>query len=202
LAPTFEKIDGSAPTLGDIIPGGDSVGYGGEIIQTFDSDNYVDGYYTYYCEDMGKPEGAGWYDEDENCWNSKELGGKGIGVLFESGAATVQFSGKVVKGKSVIEVANSGLSYVSNPTPVEMDIQKFVPTTDGIGYGGEIIQTFDSENYVDGYYTYYCEDMGKSEGAGWYNEDEEKVTVPFTSGFGFLLDCGGDLTIELPAVLN
>ena len=202
LAPTFEKVDGSPVTLGDIVPVNDGSGFGTEIIQTFDEVNDVTGYYTYYCADMYKPEGAGWYDEDDNCCNDLEIGGAGIGILLDSPAATIQFAGAVTRGAKEVYVENSGFTYVANATPVEIDIQDFKVTTDGVGFGMEIIQTFDEINDVTGYYTYYCEDMYKPEGAGWYNEDDAKVTVPFAPGFGCLLDCQGDVTIELPKVLD
>ena len=65
-------------------PTGESAGFGGEAVQTFDETNDVTGFYTYYIEDSGAaPDGNGWYDDD-GVKVEDVIFAPGQGFLFES----------------------------------------------------------------------------------------------------------------------
>ena len=203
ITPTFEKIDGSALTLGDVIPSGADAGWGAEHITIFDSELYIAAAYTYYCEDMGMSDGAGWYnDEDSSFANAVSLGGFGRGVQIETQGSVVQFSGAVTSGTVSIPELNSGFVHICNPTPVAQSIQNFAVVGVDAGWGAEHITIYDEQLYISGAFTYYCEDMGMSDGAGWYSdEDTSFATKAFEPSEGFIFESQGGVSIELPAVL-
>jgi hypothetical protein len=205
LTPTFEKVDGGVATLGDFVPAGDDVGWGEEIIQAFNDTGALIGYYNFYCEEYGMEGGAGWYDEDGNQCNNTPLAdgkGAGISVCFESSSGVpMRFSGAVTKGKKIITDVIAGFTWIGNATPNELTIQDFIPVGDGVGWGEEIIQVFDETNGLAGYYNYYCEDYGMADGAGWYDEEGNRINLPVPAGHGFMFESAGNATIELPSVL-
>lgn len=188
-------------TLGDILPIGEEAGFGTELVTVFDANLDIAGEYTYYCADYGMDEGAGWYNEDGALCNSLQLGGNGMGVQIETQGATIQFAGSVAKGTVEIKGMTPGFSYVCNPTPIDQKLQNFVVIGDDAGFGTELITTFDENLDISGEYTYYCADYGMDAGAGWYNEDGERVDVTIPSASGFIFECQGGVSIELPAVL-
>ena len=201
VTPTFEKVDGSEPTFGDLVPAGDDAGWGGtEIIQTFDTEDGLAGYYVFYNEGMGYGP-TGWYDEEQNCVNDLPIGGKGIGMIFESAACPLRFCGAVGQGEQDLSGIQSGLTYVGNCTPIDHDIQDFKVTGDGAGWGGtEIIQTFDEGGGLVDYLVYWDEGMGYGD-TGWYNESNERVELPVPAGRAFIFESDGSFGLQLPASL-
>ena len=193
LGQQFQSVGGSSNPLSAIVPSGDFDEWGTDSIQVWDGSDYVD--YIYYGEDAGGvgADGlAGWGDVDQAEINETIVPGQGFWVNA-SGDATITVSGEVPSGNT-IDIA-AGLNLVSSPIPVEIDIQKVVPSGDFDEWGTDSIQVWDGSDYVD--YIYYGEDAGGvgADGlAGWGDVDQNAAVYRLSVGQGFWVNASGAAT--------
>lgn len=197
ITPTFQKVDGSKTTLGDIQGQFSTF----ESIQVWDENGATLSEY-FYMEEADSPTGkAGWFDENDVCADGVVIEA-GNSVAFQSGGTTeVQFAGQVANSETVVVTGNTGFTAIGNNTPVDVKLGS-------INFEG--IDTFDSIQIVDAdgatevEYFYMGELDSPSGTAGWFDENDQSAdNVVIAPGSGVLFQAanGNAVTVTIPAAL-
>ena len=197
MANTFVPIgvERTEMTLGDIKPNEDFIAStiqfltpGGATAKvTVEGLGNVKAIYSYWTEEDGPADGAGWYlDADENQEYNQNARVVPFGDAYcverdstETEAALV-YAGEVDKSP-VTKTFNSGFNYVGNCAPANITLGDITPNEDFIAStiqfltsGGATAKvTVEGLGNVKAIYSYWTEEDGPADGAGWYLDADE-----------------------------
>ena len=157
---------------------------GVSLLRSWNGTSY-DLYYYYPADQfgVGEDEIPGWGDVDQEEISVTIPSGDGVWIQSDK-AEVITVSGEVSDNATVS--IRSGLSLVSNPQPVAINIQNIVPSDTQNSGGVSLLRLWNGTSY-DLYY-YYPEDqfgVGEDELPGWGDVDQEEVSVSIPSGTGF-----------------
>ena len=175
-----------------------AVGSETEFIQTFTAAGALNPSYSYLTVDADGMD-DGWYDGDWNLVEGETItAGKGFLFWNNSGDASLEFSGEVVKGTQTIPVS-LGYSIMGNASPVAVDIQD-MKLLNAIGSETEFIQTFTASGALNPSYSYLTLAADGMDD-GWYDGDWNLVEENVPSGAAFLIwnNAATSLQLQLPA---
>ena len=175
-----------------------AVGSETENIQTFTAAGALNPSYAYLTSAADGMD-DGWYDSDWNLVEGETItAGKGFLFWNDSGDATLEFSGEVVKGVQAIPVS-LGYSIMGNASPVAVDIQD-MKLLNATGSETENIQTFTASGALNPSYSYLTLAADGMDD-GWYDADWNLVEETVQPGAAFLIwnDSAAELKLQLPA---
>ena len=192
VANTFVPVGGNRATmtLGDIKPNEEFIAStiqfltsGGATAKvTVEGLGNVKAIYSYWTEEDGPSDGAGWYldaDGDQEYNQNSRIVPFGDAYCVErdsgeTGAALV-YAGEV-ENAPVTKTFNSGFNYIGNCAPANITLGDITPNEDFIAStiqfltsGGATAKvTVEGLGTVKAIYSYWTEEDGPSDGAGWY----------------------------------
>ncbi len=141
--------------------------------------------YTYYPAEeygVGENEIPGWGDNDQN--EADVDIDLGAGYWIQSAKSeTITIAGQVSDENTV--PIRAGLTLVSNPLPMDIDIQGIVPSDTENSGGVSMLRMWNGTSY--NIYTYYPAEeygVGENEVPGWGDNDQNEVHVTISAGCG------------------
>ena len=195
----FTSIEANATGL-DIqsIKPADTQNSGGvSMLRRWNGSGYTE--YFYFPEDqfgVGDEELPGWGDALQNEANVQIDLGEGYWIQSDK-AETITLAGEVADEETVS--IGSGLTLISNPLPVDIDIQKIIPSDTQNSGGVSMLRMWNGSGYTE--YFYFPEDqfgVGDEELPGWGDalQNEVHVTIPAGRGFWIQSDKAETITFQ------
>ena len=188
--------------------GAGTIGWGGEVFSLWaGGPDVVDGSAYFYYDSSMDPAGEAtdfyWGDDEGNKVSFSVAAGQG--VVIECGEGLSVSSAGEVPNESAEMTTVEGFNFVSNPFPVELDIQQ-IKVDDGgagdIGWGGEVFSIWaGGPDVVDGSaYFYYDSSMdptGEATGFYWGDDEGNKVSYSVAIGQSVVIECSAGLSVTI-----
>ena len=161
-----------------------------EAIWIYDKDAIFRGEcYSWIAEEMGAPDGDGWYDSEWAKVTKSFPQGTGIYLNCPTEGAYLAYSGEVDSESQEHELALIGFNVIGNSSPVDIDLQD-IKLIGAVGDMSEAIWIYDKDAIFRGEcYSWIVEEMGAPDGNGWYDSEWAKVIKTVKAGEGLYLNC-------------